>query len=312
MDIGKDAAAALRGGPAPRTRGPTLRGLVAVCGLLAAASRGLPRFLERLARWTSVDVPDGGDCLFVGGGGHGAVLFRYGQLQAFLRESRSNVTEVFCSSAGCMAAAFALAGLPRSSIGEVYKTVYDRVDARHVTFPRPDAVVDYSSEELVSRIERENLEVLERQLNVLTVTAGGLTARQPRGPAHLAEILRATTWIPYLTSNALYHAGTDGRRHVDGDFVTNFFPPRCRDTLGPPPFWTSSALAWHALIPVRDEETMFGLVEAGSRYQARRMGRARQRTTEDPSGGEVKRDPEIVGSMAQVGLESSSQMKQAL
>lgn len=248
---------------------PALSGILLITSLLFAYA------FYRIKRIATLDIDNTSECLFVGGGGHGAVLFRFGQIEAFLAHSTSNVTEFYCSSAGCIAASFVVAGLPRSMIGDVYEKVYERVDSKYA-FPTPGSVVDFACDELSSRMNEEQLEKIKNQLNVLTTTFGvGLNSRKPQSTANLKELLRQSTWIPFLTSNGLYHVDEEGIKHVDGDFIAKMFPPQCEHSFRTP-FLTHFDLAWHIFIPVRSIRMMFNLVEAGAQYQSRQMVKSRR------------------------------------
>jgi hypothetical protein len=225
---------------------------------------------HRIKLAATLEMNSSSECVFIGGGGHGAVLFRFGQLEHFMRHNRNNVTEYYCSSAGCIAAAFLVSGLPRSAIGDVYKRVYERVDAEYM-FPTPGSVVDYACDELPSWLNTENLDRLKKQLNVLTTTFGvGLNSRKPQSHSDLRVLLRQSTWIPYFTSNGLYHVDEHGIKHIDGDFLTKLFPPQCQHSFDTP-FLTHFDLSWHLFIPVRSVKTMFDLVQAGADYQSRKL-----------------------------------------
>lgn len=152
-------------------------------------------------------------------------------------------------------------------IHDIYERTYARADA-NFTFPSPGVIVDNAIDELVSRLDEEQLERVGDHLNILTTTMGvGLNARKPQNATNLKELLRQTSWIPYLTADGLYETDDEGV-HIDGDFLTKLFPPPCTRSLSTP-FMTHLNLIWHLFIPVRSLRMISNLIEAGDEFQSR-------------------------------------------
>lgn len=223
-----------------------------------------------IRQFFAIDIGDPNKCVYVPGGGHGAILFHYGQLDRI--GFGDNTTELYCSSAGCIASVFALSGLPNSIIIDIYEKAYARSDEKS-TFPTPGIIVESAINELISRMDEQQMERVGRKLNILTTTIGvGLHARKPRNLIHLKALLRQTSWIPYLTADGLYDEDEEGI-HIDGDFISKISPPQCKRSLVTP-FITHSNLIWHLFIPVRSIEMIGNLIDAGSDFRSSHLIRS--------------------------------------
>ena len=254
---GKDIKEQCNGSPRKFSRSATV-----LCSLIIVSL-----FLRQAAK---IDVPR--DCIYVPGGGHGAILFHYAQLDRILLSRPRNMTnEIYCSSAGCLSSVFALSGLPRSAIQDIYEKSYERADANSTFFASPGIIVEQAIDEFVSRLDEQQLQRTSERLNVLTTTVGiGLNVRKPQNATHLKDLLRQSSWIPLLTADGLYAQDEEGSIHLDGDFLARIFPPKCAHSMSTP-FFSHPDLIWHLFIPVRSVEMMSKLMHNGFLYQLKNV-----------------------------------------
>jgi len=252
--------------------------------VLATAMAILSGLLVVIKKSIRIDTDDPSACIFIPGGGHSGSYFKLGQLGKILDAHNeggddgdddddgilsleNSKEQIYCSSAGCYSAVLALAGtgVDMQSFLSFSDAVLSRIKTEfnetviangvNKVFYIPlmnqistNVVVDYIVQK-VEQMGKKRRQKLFSKVNFVTTTlSGGMRSRKAANTTELEQLLRATGLIPFLTHHHWYLQDSDGVRHVDGDFLSRAFPPRCDRVLSQPTF--SWSLLRNVLYPV--------------------------------------------------------------